>query len=1177
MLVTSKTISKAALYTPRPRFWHAYVWPFVPVYPSWLFIYLFRYEEYLGSQEYTFVSIIAMLSVHALTFLVCQWSIDIYAMLTCKKESDPFRAKLIKITPIKSRGSSALCELITSEDKQLSFFFQKKKYIYSKEKQTFERLKYPCENEPTLSVFQSSRGLESEDMIKSGLTKFGHNLFDIPIPTFQELFLEHLVAPFFVFQLFCVALWCLDDYWYYSLFTLMMLFVFESTVVFQRLKTLKEFRSLSMQPFKINARRNGKWVEVQSDELIPGDLCSIIRSTEETAVPCDMILVDGSCIVNEAMLSGESTPLLKESIALRSPEDVLDMELTDKNHMLFGGTKILQVTPPSNPELHAPDNGCIAYVLRTGFGSAQGKLVRTMIYSTERVSANNMEAFMFILFLLIFAIAASAYVWIEGSKNELRKRSKLVLDCILIITSVVPPELPMELSLAVNTSLVALSRFAIFCTEPFRIPFAGKVDVCCFDKTGTLTGEDLVVEGIAGIGKEPKTLYDPKTVPHDSVLTLASAHALVLLEDGIVGDPMEKVSLEAIGWNLEKDDRVLPKDTRGTSMHILRRFQFSSALKRMSTISKVTVPGGNSRQYFIAVKGAPEILQKMYKNVPKDYEDVYKYYSRRGSRVLALGYKRLTTQQLREDQIVHVERDFIESELEFAGFLIFHCPLKPDSKKAVAMLNNSSHRVVMITGDNPLTACHVASELEIVEKDVLVLDSPEAGVLKWHSIDDEVTIALDTENPKFDIELVKKYDMCLTGSALQYLEGKPELAKFLRYVWVYARVSPSQKELILNGLKEAGYVTLMCGDGTNDVGALKQADIGVALLDGTPEDLEKIAAKARLERAKQIYEQQKKMAEKFNMPPPPPPPALTQAIQHATNTIENPANRPRPATGRNPQEQIASLSEQLLQELDDEVPVLKFGDASVAAPFTSKLSTVLSICNIIRQGRCTLVATIQMYKILALNCLISAYSLSVMYLDGVKFGDYQATISGVLMSVCFLCISRAKPLEQLSKERPQANIFNFYILLSVLGQFAVHIISLIYITYLSKTYEEQKPVNLDGDFEPNLLNSGVYLIYLSMQVSTFAINYQGYPFRESLQDNKMMYYGLVTVGGIAVVAATEFVDELNSWLQLVPFPFPFKLRLVATLFLDFGVSYAIEVVTKRFFANNLPKDIVKRD
>jgi len=81
-----------------------------------------------------------------------------------------------------------------------------------------------------------------------------------------------------------------------------------------------------------------------------------------------------------------------------------------------------------------------------------------MIFSDERMSANNLESFVFIGFLLIFAIAASAYVWIEGRKKDMDK-GKLLLDVVLVLTSVVPPELPMELTLAVNASLVALSKF----------------------------------------------------------------------------------------------------------------------------------------------------------------------------------------------------------------------------------------------------------------------------------------------------------------------------------------------------------------------------------------------------------------------------------------------------------------------------------------------------------------------------------------------------------------------------------------------------------------------------------------------------------------------------------------------------------------------------------------------
>ncbi|KAJ3124179.1 hypothetical protein HK098_001353 [Nowakowskiella sp. JEL0407] len=92
-----------------------------------------------------------------------------------------------------------------------------------------------------------------------------------------------------------------------------------------------------------------------------------------------------------------------------------------------------------------------------------------------------------------------------------------------------------------------------------------------------------------------------------------------------------------------------------------------------------------------------------------------------------------------------------------------------------------------------------------------------------------------------------------------------------------------------------------------------------------------------------------------------------------------------------------------------------------------------------------------------------------------------------------------------------------------------------------------------------------------MQISTFAVNYQGAPFRESIQQNKALFNSLLVVTGICVFAAFEVSEDLNEWMQLVPFPAPFRNRLLITLALDFGGSWVIEMVTLALFSNNKPK------
>ena len=133
---------------------------------------------------------------------------------------------------------------------------------------------------------------------------------------------------------------------------------------------------------------------------------------------------------------------------------------------------------------------------------------------------------------------------------------KIIYRCVLILTSVVPPELPIQLSLAVNSCLTDLMKRAIFCTEPFRIPLAGRLDVCCFDKTGTLTKDRLKVEGVllaSGVGERAKQggRYELSSLDEleddvssrPALHTLAACHSIVEGDkDEWMGDPIEVAS-----------------------------------------------------------------------------------------------------------------------------------------------------------------------------------------------------------------------------------------------------------------------------------------------------------------------------------------------------------------------------------------------------------------------------------------------------------------------------------------------------------------------------------------------------------------------------------------------------------------------------------------------------------
>ena len=360
----------------------------------------------------------------------------------------------------------------------MTFEYHRRRYSYDPDSATWTKVR--CRTDFPLDFLESWKGFNSGHHLISGQIRYGPNAFSVKQPTFKELYKAQLLSPFTVFQLFCVILWMLDDYWQYSFFTLFMILMFEATVCFSRIKSLSALRGMGNKARPVWVHRLGEWTMVETTELLPGDIVSLTRvkphfvknedpknknkrptnKVEDEGgdvIPADLLLLKGSTVVNEASLTGESVPQMKEGLTEIEEGEHLNMKVKHKMSVAYAGTKMLQCKGAAEVEAQTgssksllngvnnpPDNGCICFVLRTGFSSAQGKLVRMIEGSQEKVKGHEKETGLLLLLLFFFAVASSSYVLYHGLQNDKRSQYELLLHCILIITSVIPPELPMQ-------------------------------------------------------------------------------------------------------------------------------------------------------------------------------------------------------------------------------------------------------------------------------------------------------------------------------------------------------------------------------------------------------------------------------------------------------------------------------------------------------------------------------------------------------------------------------------------------------------------------------------------------------------------------------------------------------------------------------------------------------------
>ncbi|KFQ20514.1 putative cation-transporting ATPase 13A2, partial [Merops nubicus] len=288
-------------------------------------------------------------------------------------------------------------------------------------------------------------------------------------------------------------------------------------------------------------RPRGEEMVVSSVDLVPGDCISL--PTDGLLVPCDAALLTGECMVNESMLTGESVPVMKTPLPAGGQVSSTYSPEEHKRHTLFCGTQVIQAKSYVGGEV-------LAVVTRTGFCTAKGDLISSILYPKPVSFKFYKDAVKFVLFLAVLALIGTLYSILILVKNQVPV-GQIIIRALDLITVIVPPALPAAMTVGTIYAQNRLKKQGIFCISPPRINLCGKIHLVCFDKTGTLTEEGLDVWGVVPLEDDHfmPIVHEPRRLPAGPLLySLATCHTVSLLRAQPIGDPVDLKMMESTGW-----------------------------------------------------------------------------------------------------------------------------------------------------------------------------------------------------------------------------------------------------------------------------------------------------------------------------------------------------------------------------------------------------------------------------------------------------------------------------------------------------------------------------------------------------------------------------------------------------------------------------------------------------
>lgn len=657
----------------------------------------------------------------------------------------------------------------------------------------------------------------------------GKNLVDLEKKSYLRLFIDEVAHPFNVFQIASVLIWLYEDYYLYA-FSIFLISVMSSGItLYETHSNNEKLRNISRFNCKVKILMNGQYFEIDSCDLAPGHLVALDSSV--AICPCDLFLIKGDAIVDESMLTGESVPVPK--LALQEDEYFrLDTSVKSASNTIYCGTKVLR----SRESNSLP---ALGLVLKTGFETEKGQLILSILFPKPINFNFYSDSMKYIIILGVIAVVGFVF----SLYNQLRlqtTRYYILSRALDLITVVVPPALPATMSIGTVFSLNRLKKKMIHCISPSKINVASKIDVFCFDKTGTLTEEGLDLFGVAPSSDnlELRSARYLNTNPGENSLEkcMALCHSLQKIDDILVGDFLEIKMFESSKWILEeKHDAsyraIVHKPLSDSSVSqdefvIIRCFDFCPDIRRTSVLAK----GTSSNEIVSYCKGSPESILQICdsKTIPLNFEAVLLKFSKSGYRVIGCAEKKLDG--ISSTSVLRLSRESVESDMKFLGFLIFENKIKKQSPKAVCQLSLANIKTVMVTGDNILTAICVSRSCGILKPNERVfLPISEDSLSSFIDYDSKDALSfqdliMQPENIVF----------ACNGAFLKLLfstVSENTAEAFVRRCKIFARMSPKDKKMLVEFIQATGLTVGFCGDGANDCGALKAADIGISLSD----------------------------------------------------------------------------------------------------------------------------------------------------------------------------------------------------------------------------------------------------------------------------------------------------------------------------------------------------------